>query len=87
VTFRARCGATRHRIDERDNMTTREMMETVGRDFLMTSEGLTFLVTVEDMKVAYGQRRALVHPAAGIGSKWVAFDRLRPHVPGNLFAV
>lgn len=68
-------------------MTAREMTDTIGGDFLMTSDGLTFLVTVEDMKVAYGQQRALVHPAAGIGSKWVAFDRLRPHVPGNLFAV
>jgi hypothetical protein len=67
-------------------MTMKEMSENIGKQFLIQESGIKYLVTVEDMGTAYGSVRAYIVPAAGVGGKWVVFDRLRPHIPGNLFA-
>jgi len=58
-------------------------MNYVGTEHLIDMAGVTVLVTIEDMKAAYGQTRALIQPVAGTGRTWVQFDRLRPYDPGT----
>jgi hypothetical protein len=62
-------------------MTGREMAGLIGREFLLTVDAFTIVVTVDDVKVSYGTPRVLVQPVGGMGAAWVAADRIREYDP------
>jgi len=64
-------------------MSAKEMVTLLGCEYLLTVDAFTIVVTVEDVKMAYGQARAFVQPVGGTGSAWVSVDRLSPYDPAN----
>lgn len=62
-------------------MTFKELANMIGREYMLDMEGLAVLVSVDDVKTAYGNARALVQPIAGANSKWVNADRLQATTP------
>lgn len=76
------CGCNDWGIKEREesDMSVVDMMGMLGREYLLTVDAFTIVVTVEDIKVSYGTERALVQPVGGQGSAWVAASRLREYV-------
>jgi hypothetical protein len=54
----------------------RELMDMIGREYWITEGPYTLLVSVRDVKQAYGQSRAQVEPVDGQGVAWVSVDRL-----------
>lgn len=57
-------------------MTASEMIKAIGKQVMMKVEDLKVLVTIKDVKQAYGQVRVQVEPVQGIGTQWVSVDRL-----------
>ena len=62
-------------------MTFKELASMIGGEYMLDMEGLAVLVSVSDVKTAYGNARALVQPVAGTNSKWVNADRLQAITP------
>ena len=60
----------------------RELMNMIGQEYWITEGPYTLLVSVLDVKQAYGQNRAQVEPVAGEGVAWVSVDRLRERSEG-----
>ena len=50
--------------------------DTIGKTAMLYEANLKFRVTISDLKVSYGNLRALVTPVEGEGEVWVNFDRL-----------
>ena len=60
----------------------RELMDMIGQEYWITEGPYTLLVSVLDVKQAYGQNRAQVEPMLGEGVAWVSVDRLRRRSEG-----
>lgn len=58
-------------------MTTREQMNWIGRRALLRLDPMLIEVTVNDVKVSYGNVRFLVQPVAGQGEKWIEASSLK----------
>lgn len=52
-------------------MTTKELMEDIGKDGVIGLGGLEIKVEIKDVKMSYGRQRWLVAPKAGAGEIWV----------------
>lgn len=52
-------------------MTITQEKTIVGDTFLWDHEGLTFLVTVTEVRKSYGRLDANITPMAGTGRRWV----------------
>ena len=48
---------------------------------LFDHDGLSFVVRIKDVRLAYGQQQLLITPEEGIGSKWVSLRSLRDIAP------
>jgi hypothetical protein len=53
------------------------LSEHVGKDGHVLENGLSFIVTIKDVKNAYGNLRYLVTPKAGYGQTWINATRVR----------
>jgi hypothetical protein len=50
----------------------KDIINTIGKTAQWTpGNGLSFAVTIKDVKIAYGMKRYLVQPVNGIGETWV----------------
>lgn len=63
-------------------MTVKELSRFIGCEFMLTVEGFTIKVMVEDVKVSYGNTLAYVCPVGGLGFSWVGAHRLSNIVEG-----
>lgn len=59
-------------------MTGREMQELLNREATLEEGGLTWAVTINDVKAGgWGRTLVEVIPVAGEGAKWVELGRVR----------
>jgi len=58
-------------------MNALEMAKNIGRDGHVLENGLSFIVTIRDVRNVYGNVRYLVTPKAGYGQTWVNATRVR----------
>ena len=65
------------------NTTTQALAPLTGALALFNVEGLGVQVRIIDTKTAYGNRRALIVPEMGEGTKWVDMSRLIVISEGN----
>jgi hypothetical protein len=62
---------------ESKNMTGKELAQTLGKTALLSVDGFSFPVTINNFKTSYGTDRFEVEPVGGSGLAWVNADRVK----------
>lgn len=57
-------------------MSIKEMADLVGNTVQVKVETFTVPMVIEDVKIAYGNKRLLVAPIGGSGKSWVDASRI-----------
>ena len=57
-------------------MSAAHLMQFIGKPARFASEGLTFPVTIKDVRSSYGRTDFLILPVGGKGEKWAGADRV-----------
>lgn len=58
-------------------MSVSELVSLIGKEVVLSTDGLKIKVKIKDARHAFGRTDVLVTPVAGSGEAWVSRDRVK----------